>query len=233
MIEEKTYSSAIEYADNYTSWILSRLEPFIGKRVLEVGLGHGAYRRHLPPLEFYAGIDIDADAVEEARRQYPNDVFFCGDVADGTIVRRLNGASVDTVLCVNVLEHIEDDARAIREMISTLSIGGHLLLFLPAFEALFSDMDRLAGHWRRYSRGDLSRLVSGLRARVVVGEYFNPIGGVGWWTNKFVKHDSLDDASINRQIAVFDRWIVPISKLLDPLTRSVFGQSLICAIEKT
>ena len=115
---DKTYSTAIESAENYTRWIVGRFRPFIGRRVLEVGLGHGAYRRSLPSVDHYVGLDIDASAVEDVRQRYPTDCFMVGDITDPELTGTLEEQLIDTVLCLNVLEHIEDDRLAIERMIS-------------------------------------------------------------------------------------------------------------------
>jgi hypothetical protein len=63
--------------------------------------------------------------------------------------------------------------------------------------------------------------------------YFNPIGGLAWWVNSLARHDSLDDTAVNAQIRIFDKYVLPASRLIDPLTREFFGQSLICIARKS
>ncbi len=231
---EKSYSSAIGGAVNYTNWVIDEFRPYFGRKLLEVGLGHGGYRDFLPPLARYVGIDIDAEAVEIARAaaREPSDLFLQADITDLGLKDRLAGHDVDTVLCVNVLEHIEDDRRALANLLEVLPAGGHLLLFVPAFKALYNDLDRFAGHHRRYRKSDLRGLIPPERGRLLASRYFNPVGGLGWWINGFARHDSLDDASVNRQIEVFDRYVLPVSRALNPLTRPFFGQSLIAVVQK-
>ena len=62
--------------------------------------------------------------------------------------------------------------------------------------------------------------------------YFNPIGGLGWWANKFRRHESLDSDEVNGQIVIFEKYVLPFSRALDPLTRAFFGQSLICVARR-
>jgi len=228
----KTYSSAIEHASNYSSWILESFRPYIGRRVLEVGLGHGALRAMLPPLDEYVGIDLDAEAIDDARFKYPADTYIVADISTPGLRDRIGMDDFDTVLCLNVLEHVEDDASALAQLLSVLRPGGHLSLFVPAFPALYSDMDRMAGHCRRYTRAAIGRLATEKRADLVVNRYFNAIGGVGWWLNKLGRHQSLDDPSVNRQIELFDRWLVPLSRRVDRVTSSFFGQSIVCVFQK-
>jgi len=226
-----TYSSAIESAENYTRWVLADFRPYFGKRILEVGLGHGGYRRFLPPDSDYLGLDIDADCVARAAARNPDDRFLVADVTDPRLAQRITGVVPDTVLCFNVLEHIEADVDAVANLSRLLAPGGHILIFVPAFQALYSDLDRLAGHVRRYTKADIQRFaVTGIEMREY--RYFNAIGGIGWFVNRALRHSSLNSASVNSQIQFFDRYIVPLAKTVDLLTHRFFGQSLLCVLRK-
>lgn len=228
----QTYSSAIETAHNYTRWILGGFEPFYGQRLLEVGLGHGGYRQFLPADIEYIGLDLDADSVAQARARDPGTLYLQADLTDPDLGSSLAGRAVDTVLCVNVLEHIERDQAAVANLLSVLSAGGHLLILVPAFQSLYSDLDRMAGHVRRYTLRDLPRLL-GAQGTLVRARYFNAVGGLGWWLNKAMRHQSLDSAAVNRQIQIFDRWVVPVARFIDLGVRRYFGQSMICVIRKS
>jgi SAM-dependent methyltransferase len=227
----ETYSSAIETAHNYTRWILGSFEPYYGRRVLEVGLGHGGYRQLLPAGIDYVGLDIDPDSVARARARSPGSEYFQADITDPDLPGRLKPRQIDTILCVNVLEHIERDEAAVANLLSILSPGGHLLILVPAFQSLYSDLDRMAGHVRRYRLRDVPRLVGG-RGTVLRAHYFNAVGGLGWWLNKAVGHESLDSGAVNRQIQVFDRLVVPLARMIDRAARRIFGQSLIFVVRR-
>lgn len=227
----RTYSSAIERADNYTRWVLSTFAGHFGRSILEVGLGHGTYRRFLPVGTQYTGLDIDAGCVEMARQRYPGDHFIVGDITSiefGSLIRHRH---IDTILCVNVLEHVRDDANAMRNMLDCLPEGGKLLLFVPAFRFLYNEMDRLAGHERRYRLRDIDGLLPG-NARFLLRRYFNAVGAVGWWANSFKRHHSLDSESVNAQIEVFDRYVVPLARAVDRFTHRIIGQSAVCVIQR-
>ena len=104
-------------------------------------------------------------------------------------------AGLDTVMCANVLEHVEDDELAVRNLLSSLEAGGRLLLYLPAHQALFGVMDELAGHYRRYDQNDLRRIAGG--EPIVQWAFVNPIAAVGWWFNRTARYASLNETSIN------------------------------------
>lgn len=225
-----TYSSAIADATNYTNWVVDEFRPFIGQVVLEVGLGHGAYRPLLQPQKYF-GIDLDENEVVDARRRFPNDTFFIGDIADPNLTNRLSGCGIDSVLCVNVLEHIRLQEQALTNMLSALVPGGHLLLFVPAFPLLFNSLDELAGHYRRYRKSDMTGHIKPPH-QIVKMKYFNSIGGAAWLINNLIRHQSLNDPSVNAQIRVFDRFVLPMSRVVDRVMSPYFGQSLIVVVKK-
>jgi SAM-dependent methyltransferase len=227
----QTYSSAIETADNYTHWIVSRCADFLGPTILEVGLGHGGYRRFLPRSARYIGLDIDPDSVARAQAKHPDDTFVVADVTDSTLRATLAPLAIDTVLCINVLEHVPDDRLAVENLMSVLRPGGHLVVLSPAFPALYSSLDHMAGHVRRYRRRDVGALAPP-GTEVVRNEYFNAVGGVGWFMNKLVRHSDLNAAAVNSQIVFFDRYVVPIAKAVDLVARPFFGQSLLFVMRK-
>ncbi len=229
----ETFSPEIELADRYARWVLSAFEGHIGANILDVGFGHLGLRRHLPADAAYIGLDVDPHVVEQARERSPLDRFVHGDLADPDLLFLLGSPPVDTVLCFNVLEHVTDDAEAIRTLLLALRPGGKLLLFVPALPCLYNDLDRLAGHVRRYTRPRLKSLVPAGEAEVLKLEYFNPIGALGWWANGLIRHESLGSKAVSSQVRFFDRVLLPVSAALTPLTRAIFGQSIVCVLTKT
>jgi SAM-dependent methyltransferase len=227
----ETYSSAIESASNYHGWILDEFAPFIGNKVLEVGLGHGNYRKQLDKSISYIGIDIDPISVANAPKFSDSDKFICADIAKPDFTHLVPGG-LDSVVCINVIEHIEDDQAAVSNLVSVLRPGGYVLLFVPAFEMLYNDLDSLAGHYRRYNLSDLKRLAERAGAQAHKCYYFNPVGGLGWFANKFVRHESLNEDSVNGQIELFDRYILPFSRVLNSISGPFFGQSAIMVARK-
>jgi SAM-dependent methyltransferase len=229
----ETYSDAIASADNYTRWIIDLFRPHFGRVLLEVGLGHGSFHKFLPNDLTYAGTDIDAGAVAAAQLAYPDDAFFRGDILEPSFCGEARSAlpNLDTILCANVLEHVPDDELAVRNMLRALPSGGRLLLYLPAHGALFGRMDELAGHFRRYERDDVPRIAQG--HSVAAWSFVNPIAALGWWVNRRLRYESLNDASINQQIEWFDKWAMPVSRWMTPLTEKHFGLSLVCVIRKS
>lgn len=225
-------SSSIAFAHNYNRWVLEWFAPYIGKRLLEVGTGQGNYAGYLEGLDTYISIDLDEQIIERAKKDNRFGKYFLCDVTSPRLKEISEEFDVDTILCLNVVEHIKDDKKAIMNMYESLPRGGHLLILVPAFQALYSSMDELAGHFKRYRVRDLEQIDPIIADNCVKFAYFNPVGGLGWWLNKFRKYKSLDDDSINAQIRFFDKYIVPLSKRLNPITSRFFGQSLLYVLKK-
>ncbi|MBR0974369.1 MULTISPECIES: class I SAM-dependent methyltransferase [Bradyrhizobium] len=223
-----TYSSAIADAQNYMDWVIEQFRPYLKGEILEVGFGHGHYSNRLSQFGDYCGVDHDRESVEHARTAMPGRKFAVCDILAREQLRGLFPQGVDAVFTINVLEHIEDDATAIANLVDVLKPGGHLLISVPALMLLYNDLDRLAGHCRRYTTTRLADLLADQPVELVRLSYFNPIGGLGWLANRLKRHQSLNDDAVNGQIALFDKYIVPLSRALDPLSRSFFGQSVTC-----
>lgn len=233
IIGTSTMSSAVEFANNYNQWVLSKFQKYISGNILEVGTGKGVFKKWIKPTDSFVSIDIDKVIIDNAKRKDPNGIYFQADIAEKSVIILLKNYHFQTVLCFNVLEHIEEDDKAIENMLKLLDKNGNLLLFVPAFPILFNNKDKLAGHLRRYSKNSLrNKLRLHNNIEITKIEYFNPIGAIGYLANKFVKHRSLNNKSIRFQTKIFDKYLVSLSKAINPITANFFGQSLVCVIQK-
>jgi SAM-dependent methyltransferase len=217
-------------AQNYFQWQSDLVEPFVGQRVVEIGCGLGNFTRHLLNREQVVGLDIEPPCVERwqaAFTEYPNLTGFVRDVQDPAFLE-LKRYRPDTVVCLNVLEHIEHDKLALEHMNAVLPSGGRALLIVPAFESLYGPIDWNLGHYRRYSKRPFIELAEsiGFRAKV---RYLNMPGCLGWWVNaKIFKKTEQSDS----QIRFFDSAVVPVISRLEGIIHPPFGQSLFAVLEK-
>jgi SAM-dependent methyltransferase len=141
-----------------------------------------------------------------------------------THVARLGANAVDTIVMVNVLEHIEDDRGALRNLFRVLRPGGHLLLFVPAMQMLMSKLDRIHGHYRRYHKRDLITKVSGAGGSVSTCCYFDLPGTVPWLLlNKLMGKTTFNPTLVD----INDRIVVPISRMIERVVSPPFGKNLI------
>ena len=120
----ETMSPALQQARNYYAWIADQFRVGLGKRVLDVGGGHGSHLDHIvAPGRFVMSLDLSADCVGEMRKRFAGADFEArvGDISDPALAAELGSLRFDTIVCVNVLEHIEDDSAALRGMAEVLA----------------------------------------------------------------------------------------------------------------
>ncbi len=230
-----TMSSGLRSAENYHRWTFEWIRNDVRGRILDIGGGTANHLSYLHDREIVS-IDLSEEAVVELRdrfRDRPNWSFEAGDITHDTLVSKLGKASFDTVLSCNVFEHIPDDAAAFQKAHELLRPGGAIVLVLPAHQALFGDMDRLAGHFRRYDKDLVRQRMEGARFEVEKLRYVNIVGALGWFVNnRLTSHDDLSSGTINGQIGLFDKLLVPVLRVLEGSRGMPFGQSLICVGRK-
>jgi SAM-dependent methyltransferase len=224
----ETMSPALADAYHYHRWILSLLRPWLRGDVLEVGVGAGQYSRAIAPhCRRLTLLDFDPQCLAALQPDLPGARFVAADLQDPSLAERIGPQSLDGIVCLNVLEHLERDGQALDCFARLLRPGGVLLLLVPAHPSLFSSLDRLAGHHRRYRRDSLRPIVERAGLQIERMVYINPIGALGWWWNaRFSKTEDLRDPALASQILFYDRYIQPLSQLATPLTGRWFGQSL-------
>jgi SAM-dependent methyltransferase len=218
-------------AKNYFAWQGRLVRRELGRRVVEVGCGLGNFTGMLLDREVIVALDAEAECVERIKTRYPNQPNLSAFVCDAGGLRfpDLSEFHPDTCVCLNVLEHIDDDRQALDNMASALDPGGVIILIVPAFEALYGAIDRNLGHYRRYRTGSLRRLAATAGLRVRKAHYMNSIGFFGWWANARILRR---EAQSEGQIEFFDRRVVPILSRLESWAAPPFGQSLFAVLEK-
>jgi SAM-dependent methyltransferase len=219
-------------ATRYFEWQAALATAHLGNRVLEIGCGMGNFTQHLVGREFVTGIDVEEACVERWRERFAGKVHMQAqhlDLLDPKCLE-LKKHNFDSIVCLNVLEHIKDDRLALQHMREILPPGGRAVLIIPAFEALYGPIDELLGHYRRYSKGPWGDLVNSVGFKPEVVRYINSIGCVGWWMNArvFKRTEQSED-----QIAFFDKYLVPVLSRVEKVVSPPFGQSLFTVIEAT
>ena len=216
----------------YRRWILDTFTPYLGGRTVEFGAGIGnvaeGLRPHVAHLDL---VEPSANLIGRLADRFAND----GAVAVHNVTLEDFSATVDdgayrAVVLVNVLEHIEDDAAALDDLHRMLEPGGHLLLFVPALRFLFSDLDRLVGHFRRYTRTELTHRVAGAGFDIRVCRYFDLLGIAPWYLmNTLLGATTFDP----RLAGLYDAVGVPVTRFIEGLARPPVGKSLILVARRT
>ncbi len=222
---------SLRLAVNYKKWIgqtfQSQLET--SGSILEVGAGIGQFTEVICELAPSAKIS----ALEPERRFHDALKTAVPDVERLPCeTNELVGGSrlFETIISINVLEHIEDDLTELKQWHDLLSPGGHICLLVPACPEIFAPIDTMMGHYRRYAAESLIQLMEQAKLNVKELRYFNFIGYWLWLINfKLLKQRSIKST----HVALYDRFIIHLAKILDRsgLNR-IKGQSLICVAQR-
>ena len=216
-------------APRYNQWLIERVTPWVGQRVLEIGAGVGTMSAFLVDRERVVLSDTDPYYLDRLRER------FAGQAHVAVTALRLpsvNGQLVeerfDTIICLNVLEHVRDDMLSLASMRRLLLPGGKLVLLVPSLPTIYGTLDKALGHFRRYTPRELARKCAEVGLRMLHTEYFNLAGVPGWWfAGRVLKRELLPTGSL--------RWydaLVPLFRL-ERLLPWRIGQSLIAVGERT
>jgi SAM-dependent methyltransferase len=215
-------------AGRYQAWIASMCEPYLGASCLEVGAGAGDMSELFASHTKTTATDVSPHWLSHLRDRFADGR---AEVAELDLLDpdALPGRRWSSTAMVNVLEHLPDDRAALAAVHARLEPGGHVLLFVPAFEALYSRFDHLVGHHRRYTRRHLCRILREAGFHVVEARYVNIVGAVAWWV---LARQLRQVPTGNRAVKVYDRAVVPWLSRLEARVSPPFGQSLFVAARR-
>lgn len=212
--DQEKLSTAARFFD----WIIDGFEPWIRGRVLEVGAGSGAVSSRI--LERHKELSIVAlepaanmyRVLEETAGSNPRLTAFRSTLEDYD-----QDGSFDTVLYISVLEHVEDDATELKLAASTLRPGGAVLVFVPAFEGLYSELDYKTGHYRRYTLEQLRTLAENAGLEVQDIRYFDLLGLISYFfLYRLLGRTEVSDFSVG----FYDSIVVPLSRGIQTVFRN-------------
>ncbi len=181
-----TRLETLSTADRFNDEVWDKVQPFLGTDILEVGMGIGIFTQKLLSRGRVFGVDIVPEFVEEARRRLGERQDLAARVADiggAVLPDSLRGRAFDTIVCMNVLEHIEDDRGTLSRFFGLLKPGGKLVLVVPAYRWLYNPLDAHDGHFRRYGRAELNERLRTAGFDVIHESRFNIFGIAGWFLN--------------------------------------------------
>ncbi|MGH9361929.1 MAG: glycosyltransferase [Thermoanaerobaculia bacterium] len=206
---------SLERAQRFNRWMATAITPWIGARVLEIGAGIGNITTWLLPRDLYVASDINPHYLAYLRNLALGKPYLSVDRVDleaPADFERWRGR-FDTVVCLNVLEHVRDPLAALRNMHAALAPGGRLVLYVPQGQGLYSTLDEVLGHRCRYDRAMLERELGATGFALEHLQDFNRAGVPGWYVNgKLLGRRRFD----RLQLKLFN-MLVPIARRADRL----------------
>jgi len=213
------------------SWLYGSVSRELGNRVLDAGAGIGTYTALLvQDQRSVVALENDPLFVDELRRRFGDSSLvsiYQGDLADSNGLP--NFPHVDSALCLNVLEHIEDDLQALRNMRERVRPDGKLVALAPAYPWLYNGMDQALGHYRRYSKSSFLEKLKASGWTVERSFYFNVFSVLGWFVAGSILRRSRPGGDLAR---VLDLLIPLLSFLERHLVRGKAGLSLVAVCRR-
>lgn len=214
------------HAVNWKKYWSSEIRPYLLGDVLEVGAGLGVNTPFLKSagISSWTCLEPDPELCERMRINFLGQPPFA-DCQQKTGTTEILGSDprYDTILYIDVLEHIKDDRAELGRASNLLRIGGRIIVIAPAHQWLYTAFDRAIGHYRRYTRSSLSNCSPG-DCELEQLYYLDSVGIFASSMNRFFLHRDMPRL---KEIEFWDHFIVPASRILDPFTFHRIGKSLV------
>ena len=220
------------HARNWKKYYGDLIRPFFGADVLEVGAGIGATTESLCSGDVRRWVCLEPDekmSAVIAERIAGGELAACCEAVSLTVSGLSPDDKFDSILYIDVLEHIEDDVSEIEAAARHLRAGGHLIVMSPAHQFLYTPFDKAIGHFRRDTKRTLSSLAP-TSLQPVRLDYLDSIGAFASIGNKLLLRQSMPTL---KQILLWDRRLVPISTYIDPILGFHAGKSILGIWKKT
>lgn len=209
--------------DRYSKWIYHMYEKYIGKEVLDIGGGVGtAISFYIDKAERVVATELFENQVNIMNKRFENYQYFKAIQAD--IMKDDFSAydKFDTIILINVLEHIEDDRKALANMKKLLKDSGTIIICVPAMPGLYCYMDKNVGHYRRYTKGELRVKAKRAELQVIEDKYMNFMGILPYWIKGKLKRDnggsfstSIDEGE-SKLYSIATSILEPIERVIKP-----------------
>ncbi len=197
-------------APRFTKWMADTIRPYLGDRVLEIGAGIGNLTTKLVPRTSYWASDINPRYLERLEGLKQSRPYLQVQYTDAGAGETYPEQQFDTIICLNVVEHLQDDVQALRNMRARLTKDGRAIVLVPNGPGLYGSLDQVLGHFRRYTWEQLLEVCERAGFRVEKVLKFNRVGTPGWWWNGRVLKKT-----------TFGLWQIKLLNVLVPLIRPI------------
>lgn len=216
---------AMAFAENYHDWIADEFEPYLGKSSAEVGAGCGHFsrlmlERGVEQLASFEPAENMYGNLQESLREFP-----CAKPVNGYFGDHCDAykESFDSVVYVNVLEHVQHDGIELEHVWKTLKPGGYVLILVPALNWLYSEFDHKLGHYRRYEKNGLESLLADKKFRVEKANYLDMAGVMPWFLMMRMLNRSLSGGNVS----AYDKLVIPVVRYLEGKWAPPIGKNLL------
>lgn len=221
---------AMSFADNYHVWILGKFKKYLGKRVAEVGAGSGNFSSLIlkNPIEELTAIEPSKDMFGRHEENTKGDLRVKRHNDFFSNITHQYQNYFDSMIYVNVMEHIEEDEQELSYIYNSLKQGGHICIFVPALSWLYSRHDKNIGHFRRYHKKDLVNKLEKAGFEIAHVQYFDIIGIIPWLiVCKFMGYEP-----DTKNVSIYDKFVVPVAKFLENIITPPIGKNLLIVGKK-
>ncbi|MDP3973625.1 MAG: class I SAM-dependent methyltransferase [Candidatus Daviesbacteria bacterium] len=197
----------------YNRWTLDKFKKYLKGDILEVGCGIGNFTDSLNEYgEIYA-IDIDNSYINKVKELVYGRAGF-GDIETGEYF--FKDKKFDTIVCLNVLEHIQKDEVAVKNLYKLLKDEGHLILLVPVHPFMFGKIDESIGHFRRYTKEKIIQEINDAGFKIILSRKLNFLGAIGWWlAQKVFKEKTIKESNI-QIFNILAPLVLPLEDIIEP-----------------
>ncbi len=199
----------------YNHWTLQKFQNFLHGDILEIGCGIGNFTQTLSQLGKVTAVDINSHYTRELKRKLGNKVKVgLGDIETGQFFFKKK--EFDVIVCINVLEHIQNDQAALANIYKLLKKEGFLILIVPAHDFLYGQIDRSIGHFRRYDKKVLKEKLVQTGFKITKVRILNFLGAIGWFLfSRVFKNERVEEKKI-RVFNIFAPFLLSMENLIEP-----------------
>lgn len=197
----------------YNRWTLNKFKKYLHGEILEVGCGIGNFTKSLTKYGQLFTIDIVESYIDEVKNIVNENAGY-GDMETGKYF--FKDKRFDSVVCLNVLEHMRNDNQALKNLYKLLKSKGFLILLVPLHPFLYGKIDQSIGHFRRYKEGNLIKNLKDVGFKIIESRRLNFLGAIGWYVaGKILKDNMVEEKKI-KLFNFFAPIILPIEDIIEP-----------------
>lgn len=210
----------------YNQWTVDKFKDFLYGDILEVGCGIGNFIDFLAKFGNVWAIDIEKEYISKIKKENIKAKVGVGDIEKGKYF--FNGQKFNSIVCLNVLEHIRNDQAALHNLNKLLKNKGKLILLVPAHQFLYGEIDRSIGHFRRYGKEKLHQDLKKAGFKIIKSNRLNFLGALGW----FLAGRVLKETIVKQDKIKIFNLIAPLFLKLEGLIETPLGTSILVIAEK-